>query len=492
MDDEPGSRRRHRLARARRAEFARFGPLGLVAAASAGQFVFSSAGAYALTEGGAGEVGAGNAAFLSAETVALLMVLVILSAFFSACHAAFFSIHKIRIRQFAAEDRPSSRLIARLMEAPRRLGMSLFSLNLLVNIIIIAWFGFRLEKAIGEIAPIAPAFSFAAAALMSAGLLVCFGELLPKALGVRFRERFARAASFPVYACVAVVGPVYDGLSWIARISLWGTPLGDLRKEPTISDEEIDSALSDGEAHGVIDKDEREMIRGILKSTDAFLREILVPRPDVVALSEEATLEEALALYRDSGFSRMPVYRVDLDHITGVLFVKDLLSNVVRGNLQAPVKDVARPPMWVPETMTVQAFVKSAQRRRTHLAIVVDEHGGTEGLVTLEDAMEEVVGEIRDANESVEENYVRLPNGEFRVRGRLPLGELSELVGVLIESDEHETVAGFLMDETDKILEANDVIEHGGVLFVVESMDGKRVESLRISRVRSVPRKSKA
>jgi CBS domain containing-hemolysin-like protein len=258
------------------------------------------------------------------------------------------------------------------------------------------------------------------------------------------------------------------------------TRFNDIKAAPFITDDEFRSVLTDSEAQGVIDEEEGQMIQAILEFSDAHVKEILIPRPDVVALSKDATVAEAITLFREHGFSRMPVFEEDLDHISGLLVMKDLLPSITKGELDRPARELARVPRYVPESMTIHRFVKDAQKTRTHLAVVVDEYGGTEGIVSLEDALEEVVGHIQ--NEDVEEEplFDELRQGVYQVDGGLPLDELSELIGVELKDEEHETVAGFFIEKAKRLPEPGDWVEHCGVVFIVEKVDGKRVSSLRV------------
>jgi len=267
------------------------------------------------------------------------------------------------------------------------------------------------------------------------------------------------------------------------------TGFSRVRPAPFMTDDEFKSLLSEGEATGAIESDERQMIQGILEFSDVMLREILVPRPDMVAVEDSATVEAALAVFREHEYSRMPVYKEDLDHIVGVLYAKDLLIALEEKGGEAPVRPIARKVQFVPETMTVADFMRVAQRTRAHLAIVVDEFGGTEGLVTLQDALREVVGDIGEEDDLDEAPAcTEVEAGVFTVEGSLPLDELARLTGVEADADEHTTVAGFVMEQSDKIPEAGDRIEHEGVVFTVEVVEGKRVEKLRIE----VPREASA
>jgi CBS domain containing-hemolysin-like protein len=175
----------------------------------------------------------------------------------------------------------------------------------------------------------------------------------------------------------------------------------------------------------------------------------------------------------------MPDYQEDLDHITGVLVAKDLLDCAVRGELERPIGPLARRASFVPETMSIREFIRYSQRRHMHLSIVVDEHGGTEGLVTLDDAIEEVVGEIRDSAKRTGKRHKRLARGVYRIDGSMPLDELSRLLDIEIDSPAHETVSGFFMERLKRIPELGDQIDYNGVRLTVEAVEGKRATALR-------------
>ncbi len=407
-----------------------------------------------------------------------LLCLILLSAFFSASEVAFFSIHRLRLRGMEENGGVTGRMVAELMNHPGRLLTTILVGNMFVNVTISALLPGRLEQVLEHSLGLSAVPAYLATVLLSTAILVYFGEVTPKIFAVSLSERFARVAVIPLKAVDWVLAPICWLLLRLTDFIFRITRFNDIKAAPFITDDEFKSLLSHSEVDGVIEEEEGQMIQGILDLSDAMLREILVPRPDVIALNESDTVGEALALYREHEFSRMPVYAENLDHITGMLYAKDMLSCVIEDKLDMAVKNLAHPPHFVPVTMTVHTFVKDSQRTKMHMAIVVDEYGGTEGIVTLEDAIEEVVGDIQDAPDEDEPLYKRLEERKLRVDGTLPLDELSDLIGILVEDEEHETVAGFLMAQTSKILEKGDRVHHNGVDFVVEKMDGKRVASL--------------
>ncbi len=409
-----------------------------------------------------------------------IVALLGLSAFFSGSETAFFSIHKIRLRAMAEDERYTARLVARMLEQPGHLLTTILVGNILINVLIGVLLGSRIEQVFSYSAGLSPVLAYPIAVAVAAIAIVFCGEIFPKVLAVTTSETFARTAALPLLGAERVLAPLREAVMRLTDFIFRITGFHERHAAPFITDDELKSVISETEVAGVIEEEEREMIRGILEFSNVTLREVLVPRLDVAAIPREASVADALAMIRKHEFSRMPVYQDDLDHITGVLMMKDLLPPFAKGKLDTPVAELARPPHFVPEMMKVQQFVKEAQRRRTHLAIVVDEFGGTAGIVTLEDAIEEVVGDILDENERQEDGPEHLGEGVYRVEGGMDLEDLSELTGRTLEDEEHETVAGFLMNHTDKVLETGDQVELSGILFTVESCDNKRVGHVRL------------
>jgi CBS domain containing-hemolysin-like protein len=402
------------------------------------------------------------------------------SAFFSASEVAYFSLHKLQLRTMRQGAKRLDRMAGRLMEHPGNLLTTILMGNCIVNVLLSITFAVPVERLFKETFQLGAVLGYVMAVVITTTVLVIFGEVAPKLIVVRMSEPYARYSAMPLFFIDRGLNPVRRLLILFTGLLFRLTHFSDVKPAPFMTDEEFMVLLSDSEAAGAIEEDERAMIQGILEFGDATVREILVPRPDITAIQEEATVGEALELLREHERSRMPVYGENLDKITGVLYAKDLLTAVEEGDLSLPVLPMLRKVHYVPETMTVSDFLKMAQRLRTHVAIVVDEYGGTEGLVTLQDALREVVGDIGEEHEDEVATSVEGQQGVYDVEGGFPLDELEELTGVPVPNDEHTTIAGFMMEQTDKILEDGDRISFGGVDYSVEEMDGKRVSRIRI------------
>lgn len=409
-----------------------------------------------------------------------LAILLTFSAFFSAVEIAFFSLHRVRLRAIASERGLIGRLITGLMRHPAQLLSTILIGNMTANIMIGVLLPARLQLLLESSLGLGPVSASVLTVLLASVLVLFTSEITPKVLAVSVAEPVARLAVLPMLVLEWVFAPVRWASLRFTELLFRVTRFNDIPPAPFMTDEEIISVLADSEGQGVIEEEEGQMIQAILESGNAQLREILVPRHEVIAVDRSASVGQALDLFRRHAFSRMPVFQDDLDHITGVLVAKDLLPHVVRGDLDRPIGPLARRASFVPETMTIREFIRYSQRKHMHLSIAVDEYGGTEGLVTLDDALEEVVGDIQDAAQGNGKRYKRLAKGSYRVEGSLPLDDLSRLLGVEFERAGHETVAGFFMHHAGKIPQAGDTLERDGVLFAVEDVHGKRVAALRV------------
>ena len=414
----------------------------------------------------------------TATTAQWAFTLAALLAFFCALtDAALFTPFALRVR--LDDGTLGGRIFRRIGGRHESLRLALLvvalSATLLAATLSVSWLALWLNET-----GLPPFAAFVLAAILTALLVGGLLSLLPRAVGLGLGAGFMRWAVYPLAVIYVIGAPIGWALQKASAFLFWMIRRSKTPIRPFAPFEDVDVMLSERDVDELITGDERHMIENVLKTSSVRVREILTPRPDVVAVPGDATVADALAIYREYEYSRMPVYENDLDHVTGVLFAKDMLAAVVGNTLDVPVRDLQRPPYFAPETITVHGFIRDAQRRRTHLAVVVDEFGGTEGIVTLEDALEEVVGDILDEGETAAADFTQISAREYRVRGNLSLSELSSLIGARLEDSEHETVAGFLMDHSNKLPEEGDEIRWNGVRFLVETVEGRRAASVRV------------
>jgi len=317
--------------------------------------------------------------------------------------------------------------------------------------------------------------------VVGVGILAPLVELVGESLALRSPERAACRLSLLGAAVVLVAAParrIYRGLSGAAH----GRRSGVV--PPLVTEEEIKTIVDAGEEGGAIEVDEKEMIFSIFELGETLVREVMVPRIDICSFEETQTLEEVADALLAAGHSRAPVYRGDIDRIVGIVYVRDLLQAFRQGRQREPVASLLRPALFVPEAKKADDLLTDLQARRIHMALVVDEYGGTAGLVTLEDLVEEIVGEIRDEYDAAEEAaFQELHDGEFLFTGRIDLDEVNELTAARLPKDISDTLGGFISGRLGRVPSPGDVVDAGGLHLVVEQSSGRRILKVRATRV---------
>jgi CBS domain containing-hemolysin-like protein len=309
--------------------------------------------------------------------------------------------------------------------------------------------------------------------------LVALLEAVPRTVVLRNPERWGlRLTPF--------MGPfklLFGGAGRLLRIP--GRP--HARSANGDEEEEMLRLMEIEDDEGEIEDDERKMIRGVFGLEDTAAREIMTPRTDFAAVDTESTADDVVKLIIDRGFSRIPLYEKNADAIVGIVYAKDLFRDLHRGRLPKNLRDVARPAFFVPESKRLDDLLTDMRKQRVHMAIVVDEYGGTAGLVTIEDLLEEIVGEIEDEYDRVEQNIVRISDDEALVDGRVSIDDLNELLETDLKNEDYDTVGGCVFHNLGRVPEVGDVVETDGVKLTVLSVEGHRVKRLRVLREEAKP-----
>jgi CBS domain containing-hemolysin-like protein len=335
------------------------------------------------------------------------------------------------------------------------------SATVLVTVVLLHWIG--------------PGWrAFTVAAIGMTLVLYMMAGIAPRAIGRRNPVRVASAASAVLYPVVRLLGPVP------ALLLATGRPFGRAsgpRDSPSGSEEDLRGLVDLLEQRRVIQPDERAMIHSVFELGDTYVREVMVPRTDMVFVERDKTLRQALSLALRSGFSRIPVVGENLDDVVGIAYLKDIVTRShehPEGESVEKVSSIMRPATFVPESKPIDELLREMQARQIHLAIVIDEYGGTAGLVTIEDILEEIVGEIADEYDKEEPPVEWLGEDRARVTARLPVEELAELFGVAIEAEDVETAGGLLAQQLGKVPIAGSVATVAGLRLTAESLAGRR------------------
>jgi len=407
--------------------------------------------------------------------IVVVAILLFCSAMISGSEVAFFSLSPQHINAFKEEASPSELLVLKHLEQPNRLLANILITNNFINvgIVIIAAF---VTGSIFDFSD-TPVLGFVIKVVVITFLLLLFGEIIPKVYANRFAPRFAKRMAIPLL----VLDRVFQPLSFILIRSTRMVNRRLARKKQNITMDDLEEALD--LTTGVV-QDEKEMLEGIVRFSNLEVSEIMKPRTDVVAVDIETDLQELTEVIIESGFSRIPVYEETSDNLKGILYVKDLLPHINQ-KAEFDWQKLIREPFYVPETKKINDLLKEFQEKKIHLAIVVDEYGGTEGIVTMEDILEEVVGEITDESDGTEEFYRRIDARTTVFDGKTLLNDfykVTELDDELFDNvkGDAETVAGLILELKGGFPRANDIIHCKNVEFTVLAMDTRRIKEIKV------------
>lgn len=404
-------------------------------------------------------------------------VLVGLSAFFTLAEAALLRANRQRLRQLAEQGHLRASVALRLLERPAQFTSALRAGAVLCDVGAgVALVGTLLDRFGGW-------GEWLAWALAGAALLV-LARVLPRAVAARAGDGAALWCAVPARVVSWVLRPLAAAAGAVAGAVGWPFGLRVRWDQALAPEEELPLLVRIGEGNGSLEEGEREMIHSIFEFRETLVREIMVPRVDIRAIRDDAPLPEIVDLVLEEGHSRIPVYRETIDHVVGVVYVKDLFRYLRDGRTEVTAAEVMRPAYYVPETKKVDELFQEMRQKKIHLAIVVDEYGGTAGLVTIEDVLEEIVGEIRDEYDVEErEPIVILDERTALVDARTHLEEVNERLGLDLPVGEVDTLGGFVYSRVGHVPELGEQVTHDGVVIRVEELEGQRIARLRVEKL---------
>lgn len=414
----------------------------------------------------------------------IIAVLILLNAVFVAAEISLIAIRRSRLEQLADEGNRAARRALKLTQNPGRFLATIQVGLTFVGFLAAAFAGASLAKGLEKVFDGIPALkpqAGALALLLVTALLSLFtivvGELVPKTLALAHPERFAFLLARPVDALGRVLRPVVWLLTVITNAITRLLGAGDVNRD-RMSTEELKILVERGGEQGILEAEEEQMISAVMELGERRVHEVMVPRIDIVALPETATLDEMIDRIVEGGHSRIPVYTETVDNIVGILYAKDLLPYLKGTDHPPHIRTLLRTPLFVPESLLVDDLLHEFQRRKVHIAIVFDEYSGTAGLVTIEDLIEEIVGEIQDEYDVEEPMLERISDQEARVDGRASIDDLAEVFDLKWgdeDSEEFDTVGGLVYHHVGGIPKVGDTVHVDGLTLTVESTDGRRV-----------------
>jgi len=400
--------------------------------------------------------------------IIILVVLILFSGFFSSAETAFFSIGRTRARHLAKNEGPPFELILKMKENPHRLLSTVLVGNNLVNISAAA-------LATSITMDVFPNYAVSVATGIMTLLILVFGEVLPKSIAARNNVLIARLTIYPIYWFSFLFYPILLVLNFIPKLT------GKMTKSPGLTEEELITFVEAVEEEGRIKEQEKELIHNIFELDDTNASEIMTPRADMFVIDAKKPLE--LEKILQSGYTRIPVIEGSIDQVIGILNIKDLFLYQARCDASIDIRKIMRAPYFVPEHKKLDRLLQQFRKRKDHMAIVVDEYGGVAGLVTLEDALEELVGEISDETDVEDTHVLKLGENEWIVMGKTEVDEINDAVGMKIpDSSEYDTFSGFILNLTGRIPKEKEEIVFNEYRIIIRKMAGNRIKELGVKK----------
>jgi putative hemolysin len=412
-----------------------------------------------------------------------LGVLIVWSAILTGAEAAYFSLGRARLRHVADTD-DTDGAPKPLIERPHEL-----LVTLLVGITVINIGAAAIAATIAD-SLFGPSWGVFVEMIVLIFVLTTFGEVLPMTLAVKYPDRFLAFAGRPVAWLGVVLAPVRAALAGLTALTVG--LLGRQAEQATLSEEELRTLVDVGASEGVVERAEREMIHKVFELEDTFVRSVMVPRPDMICLDVGTAAGQILPALREHLHSRVPVYEGSIDVIVGILYTKDLLPHMDGLPAGFDLRAHLHPPYFVPESKRADTLLQEFQAKRLHMAIVVDEYGGTAGLVTLEDLLEELVGEISDEYEKPERLIQRVDAKTFRVAGKLAIEDLNAVTGLRISNEGYDTVGGWVLDLFGRVPRRSERTETPEAWLTVEKVERTRILEVLVSLKKPAPKEAAA
>ncbi len=410
----------------------------------------------------------------SALQIAIIVFCLIMSAYFSATETAFSTLNRIKIKNLADDGNKKAALVLKLSDKFDNMLSAVLIGNNIVNILssslaTVLFIGLLKSNDVG---------TTVSTVVMTVVVLI-FGEITPKTIAKKYPEKFAMFSSVILKGIMVILTPL------TIIFNSWQTLLGKIFKpsdDKGMTEEELISIIEVAEEDGDFDKEESTLIKSAIEFGDLEVGDIFTPRRDITAVENSATKEEIAQVFSDSGFSRLPVYEDTIDNISGIIYYKDFYT--VAHGTEVPVSEIIKPVIYVAKSQKINDLLKELQAKQLHLAVVMDEFGSTAGIVTLEDILEEIVGEIWDEHDEKVEEIQMISEKEYIVSGKANISKVFALFDIDDEEIEAQTVNGWAMSTLGKIPEVGDSFESNGLAAEILAMDDKRVDNLRLMDIR--------
>ena len=401
--------------------------------------------------------------------ILILLILVCGSAFFSASETALTSLNKIKLRNMAEENVKNADKVQKLIDDPNRLLSSILIGNNLVNNAAAALTTMIAVSLLGGQSGVG------AATMIITIIILIFGEITPKTLASQNAEKVSLAVSNIISVIVVISTPVVKVMNLITNVLIKVLGGNSTEKTPTITEAELKTMVNVSHEEGVLEVDERRMINNVFEDLKA--KDVMTPRTDMVCVEDTITYDEIVSIFKEERFSRLPVYHESVDNIIGILYVKDI---IFIDEQHFKITDYMREPFFTYESKPISELFSEMRGNRIRAAVILDEYGGTSGLVTLEDLVEEIVGDIADEYDEQEKEIEVIKEDEFIVDGSTRLEDVNEMIGLHLASEDFDTIGGYVIGILGSFPDGGEEVETDNIKIVVEEVDKNRIEKLRI------------
>ena len=405
--------------------------------------------------------------------IGLLIVLLLGSGFFSASETSLMSLSKIRIRYMEEEGVKGAKLVSSLIEKSSDLLSSILVGNNVVNIAATSVSTSLFINIFGD-------GGVAIATAVMTVLVLIFGEITPKTIAANSPEKIAVIVSKPISIIMKITKPIVWVFNLLTGIIFKIMGIENDGVKPFITEEELKAMVNVSHEEGVLEIEEREIINNVFQFGDMQAKEAMIQRLDMVAVNIQDSYDEIIELFKSEKLSRLPVYQESIDDIVGILNIKDIIFLSDEEIQNFNIKNYVREAFFTYEFKKITQLLEEMKKEKSQMAIVVDEYGGTAGLLTIEDLVEVIVGDIDDEYDEEEEEIVKVSDNEYLVEGSTKISDVNEQIGINFESDEFDSIGGFIIGYLKRIPEENELIEVGNVKFSVESIDKNRINKIRI------------
>ncbi len=420
--------------------------------------------------------------------ITILVILTLVNSFFACAEMAMVSVNKNKIRKYADEGKDSAKLVLKFLDEPTKF------LSTIQVAITLAGFFSSAAAAAGLSAPVGellerfhisygPQLSLILVTLILSYFTLVFGELVPKRIALQKPEAISLFCVKPVRMVARIASPFIKLLTFSTNLLTKPFGMKEGNTEEMLSREEIKSLVKEGQVHGVLNKKEREMINSIMEFDDKSAKEIMTPRINVFAIDITAPKEEYMPELLEARYTRIPVYEEDIDNIVGILFIKDFLKQAIsKGFENVNLRDILRKPYLVPESKIARDLFRELQQTRKQIAVLIDEYGGFSGIVTMEDLVEEIMGDIEDEYDPDSVKINKLDENTYLIDGMVTIDELNNRLDLDLYSENYDTISGYLIEEIGSIPQERDdrVIEIDHLVFRLVSVKHKRIDKVKL------------